>query len=481
MINNLKVKKWWWENASELIKSPNNIVNDYQKWIKQVVVVSAIRDDKTNTTDNLIEIWKLLWEKNIDFYKVKEKIEKIRDFHISIAKEKWVKNFDKIKDYIINKFEQFLMKITYNISSHNWIIPNKENDYSVQWIDKKISILWIWEILSAEIQKLTINNLDIEWLNAEIVNLDNITKNINNNDTQTDIFQKLSKEISEKVISILDNWNIPIISWYISWFEKWYNNIIWRWYTDATASITAVWLSEKYDVILEIQKSVKWMLSADPRIVKWKTKLIENIDYLTAKEITWVRWAQAKLLHSQVLRQELQKAWIKIHLFDPFKNTKWTIISRNKSEISNGIEYIWWRNNITIFSVSSWNMSSKWILSEISLIANQYASIDIVSTSETEISFTIDWELSDNQLIELSNKIRKSLNITDDWYENFVKYYKNKALIFCIWQNLSHNLWSLWRAASTLSNWWINIEMVSQWTMERAIVFEYNEIKWIRL
>jgi aspartokinase len=242
--------------------------------------------------------------------------------------------------------------------------------------------------------------------------------------------------------------------------------------------MSAVWLSESYDITLEIQKSVKWMLSADPRIVKSWTKLIKEIDYLTAKEITWVRWAQAKLLHSQVLRKELQNAWINIHLFDPFKNTEWTIISRNKSTTSSWIEYIWWRNDITVFSVSSWDMNSKWILSQISLIANEYASIDIVSTSETEISFTIEWNLNKKQLDQLAWRIRNSLNIEEDWYENFVKYSENKALVFCIWQNLSNNLWSLWKAASTLSNWWINIEMVSQWTMERAIIFW---IKWEEL
>ena len=115
---------------------------------------------------------------------------------------------------------------------------------------------------------------------------------------------------------------------------------IWRWYSDATASMTAVWLSRIFDVTLEIQKSVIWMLSTDPWLLeKWKPKLIEKIDYLTAKEITWTRWAQAKLLHNQVLRKELQEAWIKVHLFDPFKSTKWTIISREKNIDSSWVSY----------------------------------------------------------------------------------------------------------------------------------------------
>lgn len=465
----LKVKKWGGENAAELIKSPQNVVDDFKKWIKQAIVVSAIRSPEYNTTDNLIELWKMLWNKNIDFDSVKAKVEEIRDFHISIAESKWVMNINK---YITDRFYDFLMKITFNISLHDWTTPTIYNDFLVKWIDKEVSILWFWEIISSEIQSLIVNNLNIDWLKSESVNFNWITDQIDSNSTELEIFNALSVRISEQVYDIIDRWVVPIIPWYIPWFKKWIESVIWRGYSDATASMTAVWFWWTFDVTLEIQKSVIWMLSADPRIVKWnKTKLIENIDYLTAKEITWVRWAQAKLLHSQVLRKELQKSWINVHLFDPFKDTKWTIISKNKSHKSNWVEYIWWRDNITVFLVSSWDMNSKWILSEISLIANEYASIDIVSTSETEISFTIEWDLTKWQLDELSSRIRVSLDIEEDWYENFVKYNENKALVFCIWQNLSHNLWSLWKAASTLSNWWINIEMVSQWTMERAIVF----------
>ncbi len=240
--------------------------------------------------------------------------------------------------------------------------------------------------------------------------------------------------------------------------------------------MTSVWLSRLgYDITLEIQKSVKGMLSSDPRVVKWKkTKLIEQIDYLTAKEITGIRWAQAKLLHNQVLRKELQEAWIKVRLFDPFSDSKGTLISKLKNTESSGVEFIWGRLWVTFFSISSWKMAGEWILSQVFSIVKEYASVDIISTSETELSFTIDSWLSQKKLDEMTLKIRASLDIQEDGYENFVKYEKNKALVFCVWQNLYHSKWTLWKAATALSKWWINIEMVSQWIMERAIVFGIN-------
>ncbi len=467
------VKKWWGENAAELRKSPENIKNDYENWIKnQVVVVSAIRNPEYNTTDNLILLWKLLQEKNIDYDIIKSKVEEIRDFHIDIAKKSKVNNFEKIKSFINKSFEELLLKIAFNLSSHNWLKPSSDNDYSIKWLNEQISILWFWENISAKIHTMIINNLKVEWLSAELINFDNVTKKINEFDTQNIIFEKLSKEISSRVDIILSNWNIAVITWYIPWLNGGIEKNIWRWYSDATSSMLATWLSENYNVILEIQKSVKWILSADPRVVNNTTKLIEQIDYLTAKEITWVRWWQAKLLHSQVLRKELLGKWIKVKLFDPFNDWKWTIISREKNKESIWVEYIWYRDNIIFFSISSWDMSDSWILEKVFKKVNDYnISVDIVSTSETEISFTIDNGIEKNILDSLVKDIQKELDIDKNDDINFVKYTKNKALIFCIWQNLSQATWPLYKASKVLSDNWINTQLMSQGSMERSMVF----------
>lgn len=294
---------------------------------------------------------------------------KIKSFHLSIIWEKLKNNNSLVIDFIENKFNDLEKDIVFYIESKIKIIPIKNNDYTISSRVWELSLLWFWEILSAEIHVYILNNLGINWLKAESV------------------------------------------------------------------------------------------------------KLIERIDYLTAKEITWVRWAQAKLLHYQVLRKELQESWINVVLFDPFKNIKWTLITNKKNKLVSWVEFIWWRNNIVFFSISSWNMYERGILLDITTIAHKYASIDIVSTSETEISFTIDWWLSKKILDEMACKIRQKLEMKEDKYENFVRYSENKALVFCIWQNLSHNIGSLWKAAIALAKWNINIEMVSQWTMERAIIF----------
>ncbi len=471
MNKQLKIKKWWWENAAEFKKSPQNILNDFIEWNKQVVVVSAIRSPEFNTTDNLIKLAVFLinWE-NKEAY---EQILKIRDFHIWIMKEKIWEN-KEIENFIENYIKANLsIKINnwINLNSKDKIYPNKNNDYSIWNWEEKFSLIGFGEELSAFLQEKLINQLNINWLKAEKVDLDWVADVLEKDDKENVIFEKLSNEITKRVSKILKKNNIPVISWYIPWFENGIENIIWRWYTDATASIVSIWFANTNDVILEIQKSVEWILSADPRIVK-NPKLIKSLDYLTAKEITWVRGSQAKLLHSQVLRKELLEKWIRIKLFDPFSDTEWTIISRNKNPESSWVEYIWARNNVIFFSISSWDMSNSGILAQVFDVTRKYnISVDIVSTSETEISFTIDNWISTKILDKISENIRENLEIKENDSMNFVKYEKNKVLLFCVGQNLAHSTGSLARATSALSSENINIKIMSQWAMERSMVF----------
>jgi len=469
MSESLSVKKWGWENAAELVKSPHNVFVDHINWVKQAVVVSAIRSSDFNTTDKLIEIWELIKTK-VSFWKVKSKLMEIRDFHFAIIDEKISGDTSSLKDYINKVFQELIFDIFYWYQSQSKLIPSKENDYSILTDKWLVSIIWFWENLSAYVHEQIIT---YTWIDAQFVDLKWVVPENSEELKESELFETLSREIASRTDQVLNDWKVPVIPWYIPWFANGIENAIWRWYSDATAAMTSVWLSRLgYDTTLEIQKSVLGMLSSDPRVVKWKkTKLIEQIDYLTAKEITGIRWAQAKLLHNQVLRKELQEAGIKVRLFDPFSDSKGTLISRMKNPDSSWVEFVWGRSWVTFFSISSGKMAGNWVLASIFDIVKNYGSVDIVSTSETEVSFTLDSSIPQKKLDEMTLKIRQSLDIQEDWYENFVKYEKNKALVFCVWQNLYHSKWTLWKAATALANWGINIEMISQWIMERAIVF----------
>ncbi len=353
-----------------------------------------------NTTDKLIQIWKALSEKSIDKEKILELIKDLENFHLNILNEKFLHNKESIVKLIKNEFLGFENSInSYINSSDKTLIPNSWNDYSVSfWDDKILPIIWFWEILSCKIYSSVIDAVSENWMCSKGIDLSNLAKVYELKwKNEKEIFEILSSKISKIIEKNIKNWFIPILSWYVWIFEKWIESTIWRWYSDATAAIASVWLSKNNKVVLEIQKSVLGLLSGDPRILDnpKDAVLIEKLDYLTAREITWDNWAQAKLLHHQTFRSEIQEAWIKIHLYDPFSNlSDWSWIDDVQStcELNSWVEFIWWRENMIFFTISSWKMFESWILTRIFSIVDDYFSVDIVSTSETEVTFTIDWK-----------------------------------------------------------------------------------------
>ena len=112
MSESLSVKKWGWENAAELVKSPHNVFIDHINWVKQAIVVSAIRSSDFNTTDKLIEIWELIKSKS-SFWEVKIKLMEIRDFHFFIIDEKISWDTTELKEYINQIFQNLLYAIFY--------------------------------------------------------------------------------------------------------------------------------------------------------------------------------------------------------------------------------------------------------------------------------------------------------------------------------------------------------------------------------
>ena len=267
-------------------------------------------------------------------------------------------------------------------------------------------------------------------------------------------------------------------------FEEGIEAAIGRGYSDATAAVCTVWLAQKWHwVVLEIQKSVKWLLSADPRILEnpKNAKLIPELDYLTAREITWDCWAQAKLLHHQTLRSEVQEAGVKIHLYDPFSWEKGSwIVNKNrdesKTEKCSGVSFIGWRKNVIFFSISSGKMFENWILSKLFWIVKNYFWVDIVSASESEVSFTIDWTHAKKEILEkMSQEIKAEFWMWENNSMEFVEYSTNRSLIFCVGQHMKNYVWLLSRATRILSDNNINIEIASQWRLQRAMIFWIDE------
>ncbi len=481
------IKKLGWENAADLHRSAKNIYEDYIAGNLQAVVVSAIRTSDFNTTDKLIQLGKLLTKEDIDRELVITYIKKLRQFHLDILEEKLLCSKEKLIQVVIDKFDYFLESISYFIKNRNKTeLPSYKNDYSID-LEKwgKLSLIWFWEVISSEIFSNVIDSISVEGICSKSVDLSNIVNREElERKTDTQVFDLLSQKISKIILERIEWWHIPVLSGYMGSFKGGIEKNIGRGYSDATAAVCTVGLARRwYGVVLEIQKSVEWFLSADPRILEnpENTQLIPELDYLIAREITGDCGAQARLLHPQALRSEVQEAGVKIHLYNPFSwwEGSWILdkqICKTKSHDCRWVSFIGGRRKVIFCSISSWKMFERGMLATLFGIVKKYFSVDIVSASETEVTFTFDaLNLDLIKLRKMTQKLKQAFHLEVNTCTEFIEYKKDKALLFCVGEHMKNHIWLLGSLAYCLAQNNINVDMVSQWILQRAIVFWIDE------
>jgi len=212
------VKKLWWENAAELYKSSLNILEDNKQWKKQIIVVSAIRSPQVNTTDHLIEIWQQLGQSIIDKKEVWRIVDILYDFHLYIAQEKLSIHGIDISEFVEELFEQFKGKIEFYMNLlDSELKPSSHNDYSLQ--DKNgdvFSLVGFWELLSSQILSKVISEVSedsVKWKNIDLSHI--LKPHETDKKSDREIFKSLEDKIFLAANLELENWNIPIIWWYI--------------------------------------------------------------------------------------------------------------------------------------------------------------------------------------------------------------------------------------------------------------------------
>ena len=484
------VKKLWWENAAQMRKSAENILQDVQEGVSQSVVISAMRSSSFNTTDELIKIGKLLQSATAQTVsvirpKVQSIVQALREFHRELIKQD-LSDVEDVQDAVLwvskIEFDKFIVAVFWfldRIEQKQSIIDPLQEDYTIPTTmtdddAPAFSILGFWEVLSAKLFNTVVWELGkLQSSQVSSVLLDT-TQLVNNLTWEKNVFERVANTFWKRVSKIVSGDAIAIIPWYISGLPWGIEKAVGRGYSDATAAAVAVWARKAwYESQLDIQKSVVWLLSLDPKIAEEdiSPRLIPTVNHTTAREITW--WAEAKLLHWQTLRKEVLDAGISIRLYDPFNTSSPGSLISSEWTDEKWVQFIGIKDIIQ-FSVSSTKMAWAWILATIFDKVKDYASVDAVSTSETEVSFTISkvfWESSNVE--KIVHSIREALDIPQDTVTEFIKT-SQKTLVYCIWQNISHEIWILNKATSALSTAGINTEMASQWALERAMVFSVD-------
>ena len=466
---NTHVIKIGGENASDP-RTAWWLATEHHNGTKIAVAISALRTKPLNTTTELLKaksVFDTGWMREaIDILKNLQRV------HIETLQDAGMYDAE-LSDKLQVLFEQYFPE--------NLIFPIPWGQYKQQWsqmdnltlsgsemrlptqsvkqsldIAKEQRFVWYGEVMSAHVlshlltTRHQIANTIIDhsiWAVQDDRNLSTL----------------LRDEIGHRVHNSLDV-GIVIVPGYVSVSGNSIIDAYGRGYTDKTAERTAVGLANLWhSPILHIQKQVP-MYSSHPGNIS-SVRPLWDISYWTAAEITGARGANAQVLNEHTITKELTMRKIPIWVYNPFEtNTPKTTISQWWSS-ETGIQFVDSRDHVSTITVSGFAMSWSGLLARLTdLFARGSLSIDSISASETEVTFTTYNTLTEYEKSELWSKINTTL-----WSEYSIEIKNNIGMIYCIWDNLSGHPGLLEKITGTLARAGIDIECVSQSRWQRAI------------
>lgn len=420
----MKVLKFWWTSlwSLEMIQKTANIIkSEKDKWEKIIIVVSAM----TWVTNNLIKVCELIEKKDLE--NALKEVKSLKEKHLEVAKNIWESEISK----------KFISELNKNLDILHDIVKWVAILWDLSQKDKS-KILYFWEILSSILLSLQLNKIGLKsffYKSADIIICE-----WNYMNAEYDIYLSTKKANDFLVSNNIDE-EIPVITWFWWWDEKWDIYLFDRWWSDYVWTI--LWNLFNVDSV-EIWTDVSWVMSADPRIIK-DAIIWDELDFLVSAELalTW-----AKVLHPKTISPAQEKN-IPVYIKNTFEPTaKWTKICE-----SNKQAWIKWINidnkQVLLTFIDNDMLSWVWHLySAIKILSNNSVVIDAVATSET--SFTLSIKENDltkeilNELFSLSNKFKISID-------------KDVTKISIIWDTIdNYTILSELEDIKLISKWWFN-------------------------
>jgi aspartate kinase len=187
--------------------------------------------------------------------------------------------------------------------------------------------------------------------------------------------------------------------------------------SDTTATVIANSIDAK---LVEIWSDVSGIYSADPKLVP-NSKIIPQISYSAIQEMAIMG---SYVLHPQSV-QPCQKKNIPILIKNTFcPHAKINTLINNDTKSSNNIYGISCRKNVTVITISTFDMSGSGFMANIyKIFADYNVSVDIVTSSENEITTTTQ-EISEHKLFLLLETLEK--------YDYKVSYINNCSVVSII-------------------------------------------------
>ncbi len=394
---------------------------------KQIIVISALY----GVTDSLLDSMKKCFHNSA---KVEETIASLKKMHKDYLKYLSNPKIRQSAEFALDEEISVLEKFLYGISYLKEISPRSKD--LIQSFGERLSPI----VLEAFLLDKGIN---AEFMDAEEVGIfckgpfENAIVELEK--TKKSLEKKAMPQLKDKVILLPGYYGVD---------EAGDVKTFGRGGTDYSAGFIA----NIFNAELEVWKDVSGFMTADPKVVP-AARQIETLSYDEAAELGYLG---AKILHPKTidpLRQKGLCAEIK-NVFAP--EVRGTIICGEKKMHECVVKSIATTKDIVLITVNSMSMiNMPGFASTLFLkLAERDISIDLIVTSETSITFSVD-----NKSVEGAMDAAKSLS---DSFPCTVSSKKDVSMLGIIGEGIQETSGIAGRLFSALGKEKINVELIAQ-------------------
>lgn len=400
-------------NAERIANVAKIVKSEYGR--SPIVVVSAVG----GVTDGLIGIA----QDAISGKKHAEKLNELIDKHYHIIEELG------LDPAIINEEVNHLRKHIDGISLLEELTPKT--------LDKLMSF---GERMSARIVAEYMSSISMPAKSYNSYDLGLLTdSNFGDADVLPEAYPKIRRSLSGKR-------HIPVVTGFIGKNKEGYITTLGRGGSDYTASILGAAVNAKE---IQIWTDVDGIMTTDPKIVKG-AKSLDVVSYEEASELAFMG---AKVLHPKTILPAINKN-IPVRILNTFNPKHHGTYVLKEIKVKSRVASIAYKKKIKVINISTPKMfqAHGFLRRVFEIFDNEGISVDMISTSEVNISVTMDGKQDTDRLIEKLGEMAD------------VEVRANRAKISMVGKGMVYMPGVLGKLFSSLGD--INIEMVSSSTSE---------------
>jgi aspartate kinase len=305
-------------------------------------------------------------------------------------------------------------------------------------------------ILSAAMQE--------QGLNAELIDARQIIITDDNHTRAAPLMEISEARAKEILLPVVERGTVPVTQGFIGSTRDGVTSTLGRGGSDYSAALIGALINAE---VIEIWTDVDGILTADPKLIP-QTRLLETVTFQEASELAYFG---AKVLHPSTILPAVERS-IPVHVY----NTKrpespgTSIVSRESGKGQPGqIKSIAYKRGITVINVYSTRMllAHGFLKSIFEVFDKFQTSVDLVSTSEVNVSLTID---DTRYLPAIVNELKKFSTVT---VEN------DKAIICLVGEQMRYTPGLAARVFGAVRD--LNVNMISQGASEINLSFIVNE------